>query len=346
MDISWQEFRAQCLEASVALLWRQWCSLGVSGHADPVNPSLLLDPEALLLATTILGRSEPRLFDEMLDWLNCFGGLISLQRLKNLHHSMQLGEEQVLSAIAAWLVTQKKHPRWKTLVSFKPPPGDPAHLFLGPPFSERSAPEPCFLTYGLRRSCIHVRGHSRSPNPASASNLMLTLRALIGVSSRVEVILFLGGGTPAYATEIARATGYAPRTLQALLSEMVLSGRVLSQEPALGVGKKIQRGANRTYRMVSADWTFLTGGSALPEWTPWAAFFRFICQVLHAIPAPGEPEKHSAVISSKIRDAMRLAGPLLTPHRFFDDLAVRSEAPGEEILQKMSGAIFNLIARM
>jgi hypothetical protein len=43
---------------------------------------------------------------------------------------------------------------------------------------------------------------------------------------------------------------------------------------------------------------------------------------------------------------MRLAGPLLTPHRFFDDLAMRLEAPGEEILHKMSGAIFHLIARM
>ena len=346
MDISWQEFRAQCLEATVDLLWRQWCSLGVSGHAAPVNPSLLLDPEALLLATTVLGRSEPRLFDEMLDWLNSFGSLISLQRLKNLHHTVQLGEERVLSAIAAWLVTQKKHPRWKTLVSPRKHVGDPEPLFRGHPSSDGSAPEPSFLTYGLKRSCIHLREHSRSPDPASASNLMLTLRALIGVSSRVEVILFLGGGAPAYATEIARATGYAPRTLQALLSEMILSGHVLSQESSLGLGKKIQRGANRTYRMMSADWTFLTGGSALPQWTPWAAFFRFIGQVLDAIPAPGQPERHSAVISSKIREAMRVAGPVLGPHRFFDDLAVCLDAPGEELLQKIGGALLHLIARM
>jgi hypothetical protein len=89
MDTSLQDFRAKCLEATIDLLWRQWCSLGVSGHAAPVNQSLLLDPEALLLATTAVGRSEPRLFDEMVDWLNSFGGLVSLQRLKNLQHSMQ-----------------------------------------------------------------------------------------------------------------------------------------------------------------------------------------------------------------------------------------------------------------
>jgi hypothetical protein len=130
MDTSLQDFRAKCLEATIDLLWRQWCSLGVSGHAAPVNQSLLLDPEALLLATTTVGRSEPRLFDEMVDWLNSFGGLVSLQRLKNLQHSMQIGDQRVLSAISAWMVTQKKHPRWKALVSGKKHVGDPEALFV------------------------------------------------------------------------------------------------------------------------------------------------------------------------------------------------------------------------
>ena len=346
MDISSQDFRAKCLEATVDLLWRQWCSLGVSGRAAPVNQSLLLDPEALLLVTTAIGRSEPRLFDEMLDWLNSFGGLLSLQRLKNLQHSMQIGDERVTSAISAWMVTQKKHPRWKTMVCAKKHGGHPEALFFGHPPSERSTLDASFLTFGLQRPSIDLRGHSRPANPASASNLMLTLRALIGVSSRVEVILFLGTRSPAYAAEIARATGYAPRTLQALLSEMTLSGRVLSQEDEEGHGKKIQRGANRTYRMASEDWTFLAGGSAMARWTPWAAFFRLVCQVLEAIPAPGEPQKHSAVISSKIRDAMRIYGPRLTNYSFFDALALRLDAPGEEIIQKIGAAILNLIARM
>lgn len=346
MDISWQDFRTKCLGATVDLLWRQWCSLGVSGHAAPVNQSLLLDPEALLLATTVIGRSEPRLFDEMLDWLSSHGGLISLQRLKNLQDSTHIGNERVLSAISAWIVTQKKHPRWKALVSAKKHLGDPEALFGGHSPSKRSALEQSFLTFGLQRSCIQLRGHSRPPNPASAANLMLTLRALIGISSRVEVILFLGSGAPAYAAEIARATGYAPRTLQALLAEMTLSGRVLSQEATAGLGKKIQRGANRTYRMASDDWTFLTGRSALPQWTPWAAFFSLVRQVLNAIPAPGEPQKHSAVISSKIRDAMRMHGPMLTNYSFFDALALRLDEPGEEIIQKIGAAILNLMNRM
>lgn len=346
MDTSLQDFRAKCLEATVDLLWRQWCSFGVSGHAAPVNQSLLLDPEALLLVTTAVGRSEPRLFDEMVDWLNSFGGLVSLQRLKNLQHSMQIGDQRVLSAISAWMVTQKKHPRWKTLVSGNKDGGNPESLFVGHSPSDNSTLEQSFLTYGLRRSRIHLRGQSRAPDHAAASNLMLTLRALIGVSSRVEVILFLASRSPAYAAEIARATGYAPRTLQALLSEMMLSGRVISQESASGFGKKIQRGANRTYRMAANDWIFLVRGSAMPQWTPWAAFFSLVRQILDAIPAPGEPQRHFAVISSRIREAMRTNVPILTKHSFFDPLAFPLDAPGEEILQDIFEAVLNLIARM
>ena len=127
---------------------------------------------------------------------------------------------------------------------------------------------------------------------------------------------------------------------------MMLSGRVLAQESSAGPGKTIQRGANRTYRMASDDWTFLTGGSPMPQWMPWGAFFRLVCQILDAIPAPGEPQKHSAVIASKIRDAMRIHGPMLAKNSFFDALALRLDAPGEEIIQKTGSAILNLISRM
>jgi hypothetical protein len=57
-------------------------------------------------------------------------------------------------------------------------------------------------------------------------------------------------------------------------------------------------------------------------------------------------QRHFAVISSKIRDAMRISVPILTKHSFFDVLAFRLDAPGEEILQETFEAVLNLIARM
>ena len=64
----------------------------------------MLDPEALLLATTSLGR-DPRLFDEVLDWLNTNGQFINLQRLQNL--GQRFGDLTVLRAMAAHLLKER-----------------------------------------------------------------------------------------------------------------------------------------------------------------------------------------------------------------------------------------------
>ena len=42
------EFKKRFLEAALDLLWRQWCSLGAAGHAQPAEPTRIIDPEALL----------------------------------------------------------------------------------------------------------------------------------------------------------------------------------------------------------------------------------------------------------------------------------------------------------
>src|SRR5689334_3817702 len=115
METSLTSFRSRCLEAVLDLLWRQWCSLGVAGHARAANPARIIDPEALLLATTSLGRQDPRLFDEALDWLSQFGGLVNLQRVKNLHRTTGLGDAQVLAAVADLLATRAGQPKWKVL---------------------------------------------------------------------------------------------------------------------------------------------------------------------------------------------------------------------------------------
>ena len=44
----------------------------------------VIDPEALLLLTCTMGRHEPRLFDEVLDWLRENGRFINVMRLKRI----------------------------------------------------------------------------------------------------------------------------------------------------------------------------------------------------------------------------------------------------------------------
>ena len=66
------EFKNQFLGQVLDRLWGQWTTLGVAGHAGEPTP-WIIDPEALLLATCTFGRCEPRMFDEVLDWLQTNG---------------------------------------------------------------------------------------------------------------------------------------------------------------------------------------------------------------------------------------------------------------------------------
>jgi hypothetical protein len=347
MDTSLLDFRTQCLEATLDLLWRQWCSLGVAGHAQAAQPSRLIDPEALILATTAIGRHEPRMFDEALDWLGRYGSLINLQRLKNLHKLDQLGQAKVLSSIASWLVDRDLLTNWKMFIrtpSSKPDQIEP--LFLGVKGPASTTSDPHFLANGLERSVFQPRRMSRAPHPTTPPNLIIALRALIGVSARVEIILYLAGGSAAHASETARATGYTARTLQRLLQEMSISGHLLSQEPPTQSNGKIRRGSNRRYHLQPADWAFLTDGQPLPQWTPWAALFSFMQSLFTIIPDKDARPKHPAVISSQLRESLAKHGQALATAGLLPLLDLRPEAPGDELLKTLATRLPQAIAQL
>ena len=334
------DFRNSCQEAALDLLWRQWCSLGVSGHAPPGNQGRLIDLEALVLATTSLGRHDPRLFDEAFEWLACHGSLINLQRLANLQRCHALGDKRVLTAIADWLVKNGSQPRWRAIT--KRGTDMASKLVLEPLFPDNKGPQvstldEIFRARGLQRSVLVPRGMSRAPQPLLAPNLMASLRALIGVSARVEILLYLAGSeTAAKAAEIARATGYAPRTLQAVLQEMLLSGHLLSQEQTAHHKATPARRTHARYHFQPTDWAFLTSGKPLPRWTPWASIFALARSVLSSIPAQDAKPTHAAVISSRLRETLIAEGPALAASGLLPSLDLRPDAPGSELLQTLT----------
>ena len=76
--------RAEVTAALLELAWEQWSQLGLSAAPPACREERATDPEALLLFTLHVGRSDPRLFDEVLDWLALNAPLVSTQRLRNL----------------------------------------------------------------------------------------------------------------------------------------------------------------------------------------------------------------------------------------------------------------------
>lgn len=344
MNPSLSKFRDHCLEAALDLLWRQWCSLGVAGHTPPAEPSRIIDPEALLLATTRMGRHDPRLFDECLDWLGKHGSLIHLQRLKTLHADTGLGDPAVLASMADWLATNGKQPKWRSMAKVEPSI-DTSRILFGdtPPRS----PDPVFLRHGILRETIDLRGMSRAPDPTLPPNLLLSLRALIGVSARAEVILSLATGPAVHAAELARLTGYRARTMQLLLQEMALSGHVLTQElPPRPVGRR-GRGSSRRYHIQPSDWAFLTvGESPLPRWLPWPPLWRIVQEILDALGEADDSPKHPALVSSRLRGILVSQSQELAAAGLLPLLELRASATGSELLANLAERLPQALEQM
>ena len=340
MNESLTSFRKRTLEAALDLLWRQWCCLGVAGHSRPAELGTIIDPETLLLATTRIGKYDPRLFDECLDWLSQHASRLHLQRLKTLHADSGLGDPVILAAIADWLFSQGGQAKWKDFTKTDARHAEPVALFDGaiPP-----DPDPIFAKRGILRPPIHVRGMSRLPNPPLPPNLLLSLRALIGTSARAEVILCLATGPAAHPSEIARLTGYKARTMQLLLQEMALSGHVLTGETALRPQGTPGRGSSRRYHLKAADWQFLTDGAPLPRWVSWPPLWSFIQTLLDVLPQPGQADKHPALISSALRARLAADGEALAAAGLLPLLNLRAGATGQELLESLEATMPGLL---
>lgn len=349
MDTLLINCRERTRSAGLELLWRQWCALGVAGSVPAASAARLIDLDALVLATSSLARRDPRLFDEALDWLSHYGFLVNLQRVKNLHQGSGLGDKQVLAAMAEWLWKEAGQPRWKLFV-----PKDSVEkskkreaLFVEQEGLSARDPDPIFSRHGLERNRFEARGMSRKPNPEHPANLMPVLRALMGVSARVEILLYLGGTMgSAHATEIAHATGYSPRTLQFQLQEMLISGHIVGPPKSLDEDAPVRRGANRAYCLNDDLKEFLSPRAVFPDWTAWASLFRVSESVLELFPGLGSPATSPMVISSGLREVVTAEFKTLFADGIGYQLGLRPDAGGEAFLKDFCKGFPNLLEQL
>lgn len=288
MPASPTDFNSEARAATAELLWRQWTTLGVSGHVAPASGEAMIDPEALLLATTTLGRHEPRLFDEALDWLHDQADWINLQRLVRLQNDHALGDATVLSALATRLARLPAHKKWCAVVrplAATPPP--PTSLF--PNDGHFGPSDPDFLAHGWLRGPVRYRGLAVAPRMDYAGNLLLKLRALFGRQSRAEVMAWLFAHETGHPAEIARQTGHFGRSIQLTLNELERSGHV----------RALRQPRTKHFSLHHDDWRFLAtwktpAKRAFPVWMPWAAIFRWLEQFHSLLDdeslAPASPE--------------------------------------------------------
>lgn len=145
MQIS--EIRNKVSQGLLDFTWRQWAQIGISATVAGAD-RWAIDPEALILFTIGIGRDDPRLFDEMLDWMAFNRELLSLQRLRNLSRRFPVPADLVV-AVTAW--TRQAEPT-DLPASHRADPvkaGEP--VFNPDVLAFVSQPDPVFAQHGFSR---------------------------------------------------------------------------------------------------------------------------------------------------------------------------------------------------
>lgn len=309
MTMSQKNFKDIFFDNVIAFSWRQWSALGVLGESV-AKENWAIDPEALLVFTLVMGRYEPRLFDEVMDWLVKNGQWLDMQRLRGILSKRDDNTRRLVGAVSEFLSLQGQERKWKNLANFnlKNIPQTNEMLFketesqtdemLRIPEKDLS-----FAKYGYDRNVLKPPGKSREISPSAGPTIRFMLRALFGVGSRAECVLYLlthDGGHP---SELANAIGISTRGAQDALIELAKSGLVLTRS----------RGKRKIEYWLSQErwWEFLTRGSLdeikRPVWIDWIALYGALLEVWSAL-TEIQATRSEYLKSSRLRDAMEIVG--------------------------------------
>ena len=310
-----KDFRDLFLENILNFLWRQWSALGVLGEARTEDP-WLYDPEPMLLFTLEIGRYEPRLFDEVMDWLVVNGKWIDIQRLRGILRGKNSIATKLIGAAGAFLMQAADERKWKNLSRYcRSLIADGADtresLFMdknGKPHPIPRTPDTNFTSFGFHRPKLEVRRMTREVPITSHATLRFLLRALFGLGSRAECLAYLlthDGGHP---SEVARAIGISVRGTQDALIELARSNLILTRI----------KGKRKIEYWLSQErwWEFLSKGSITdiqkPVWIDWIALCDALSRVWSTLDEISKGDLSDYMRSSKLRDSFEVVGSEFT----------------------------------
>ena len=260
------ELNKRVARSITAFLWRQWVQLGLSGEASRTD-KWAVDPEALLAITLRLGGEDPRLFDEVLDWLCLNGKLMSVQRLTNLTKHDEVSRVLAEAALG-WVGAHNPVLHgWYERRRVQPP----VHA-ISPGSVRVRVPDPVLAEFGVRWPEVEPSENSSAPDPMEPAAFAFRLRAFFGVGTRAEIVRFLltteeGSVT---AQRIAEVTAFAKRNVHETLTALAEAGPLVVE----------RRGNELAYHLHPAGWgdvldlSYDDPSLLVPEFLDWTALTR------------------------------------------------------------------------
>lgn len=285
-------------------LWRQWRQLGLGGPGGGRWDPWILDPEALLLFSLEVGRSDPILYDQVLGWLARHERLINVSRLVRIMGRDSGFDPSLVHSVARWLSRKSSSSKWKGLEGRKRSPLRPFFLSgLTGRLAGLEGKAPEFEACGWDRPPVRPL---REPAPIPilrVSSLVLRLRLLLGVNARADLVAHLlcraeGASPSAMADEL----GCSQPAVSQLCRDMERSGLLLVRP----------KGRSRLYRLDDRRWRdFLALPDKTLAWIAWAPLFRALVMVFRFLTREGAEDRGDSDLAIELRDIVRSFYPLV-----------------------------------
>lgn len=286
----------QGLQSRLAsFLWEQWAQMGILATATR-SDRWAADPEALLLLSFEVGREEPRLFEEVLDWLVRNERLISIQRLRNLIRDE--ADRYLVEAVIGWLGQRRRRPRLAARRSEAPTEAQPFFRSSPLPVSD---PDPAFLAHGFLKPRSEPSAKSQAPNLLLPINFAFRLRLLLGIGARAEAtrVLLTIGAPRINVQTLAASTAYTKRNVQEAVTSLT----------AAGVLSAFEVGNEQRFSIPVDRWAQLLELDDLPLHEDWPQLFAAYRKILHWLADPVHEELSDYMLSSEARTLAEEVGP-------------------------------------
>ncbi len=286
-------------ERLIAFAWEEWGQMGLLASAQGRSP-WAQDPEALIVFTLEVARGEPRLFDELLDWMLLNEPLLSVRRLRAM--CIDDTDRALAEGALGWLALQRPQTR---LVGGAPRSSHPGlePLFRGGgPLTDIDV---SFAAAGLARAPLTPSHKSQAPDPTQPINLAFRLRQILGVGIRAETIrVLLGIDAPRVTAQVlARASGYSKRNVHEALAGLT-NARVIS---AVSVGGEQRYAAERPGWAALLD----VNPKQLPIHRDWPQLLSALRRILRWSEQPELASLSDYLLGSRTRDLLEAIRPEL-----------------------------------
>jgi hypothetical protein len=283
--------------------WDQWAQMGLMAPSQRFD-RWAADPEALLLLTLEVGRDEPRLLDEVLDWLDTNERLLSVQRLRNLARDDD--DRALVEASLGWAAQWRTRPRLRARTVDATTEAVPFFRTVGAPIG---TPDEGFLAAGFLKPQTGPSRKSQSPDLESPINFAFRMRSLLGIGARAEVarVLVCTRSPSVSVHEIAALSAFSKRNVQEALAGLRAAG-VITSTPVSNE-QRFEARIGRWGQFLGIEPT------SMPALVDWPAIFHVLRVMLRWLHSPARDGLSEYMIGSeslsllkKIEPDLRRAG--------------------------------------